>query len=90
MSREFKIFCILGCCFFLFIAAAIVKSPTSRSTQQVVIHNNNISLLTKQINEYYTKGYKVVVMESQNISIATGSVGYTERNSGEIVVIMEK
>ncbi len=90
MSREFKIFCILGCCFFLFIAAAIVKTPTSRSSQQVVIHSDNVYHLTNQINNYYSKGYRIVEMESQSVSVSISQQTGQISSKGEIVVIMEK
>jgi predicted PurR-regulated permease PerM len=73
-----------------FTSAAIVNSPTSRSSQQVVIHSDNVYHLTNQINNYYSKGYRVVEMESQSVSDATGATGAVVSSKGEIIVIMEK
>jgi hypothetical protein len=73
-----------------FTSAVIVNSPTTRSSQQVVIHSDNVYHLTNQINSYYSKGYRVVEMESQSVSDATGATFQVFSSKGEIIVIMEK
>jgi hypothetical protein len=73
-----------------FTSAAIVNSPTTRSSQQVVIHSDNVYHLTNQINTYYSKGYRVVEMESQSVSVSISQKTGQISSKGEIVVIMEK
>lgn len=74
----------------LFTSAVIVNSPTTRSSKQVVIHSKNVYNLTNQINSYYSKGYRVVEMESQSVSVAVGQLTVQHSLTGEIIVIMEK
>lgn len=73
-----------------FTSAVIVNSPTTRSSQQVVIHSDNVYHLTNQINSYYSKGYRVVEMESQSVSVSISQQTGQISSKGEIIVIMEK
>jgi hypothetical protein len=70
---------------------------TKRSKQQVILHGKNINILTNQINQMYSSGYRVMSIVGQPIAtVATGdnrSYVYKEQHQnefGEVIVIMEK
>jgi hypothetical protein len=69
---------------------------TTRSKQQVVLHGNNMNVLTNQINQMYVSGYRVTAIVGQSISsfvagdYRTNTDQYLKKDEGEILVIMEK
>ena len=71
-----------------------IQTLTSRSKQQVVLHSNDINVLSKLINKYYTLGYRATLGVGQGISNrATIDAAYVDGQQitkGEILVIMEK
>jgi hypothetical protein len=69
---------------------------TQRSKQQVVLHGNNMNVLTNQINQMYLQGYRVTAIVGQPVASSQfyyyADRGYNNTHdiSGEILVIMEK
>ena len=75
-------------CLFLISATTFTKL-TERSTQQIVLVNDNVQILKNNIESHYKQGYRVIDMESQSVSI-TDYVSSKVRYKGVIIVIMEK
>ena len=89
--KNITIFIILG---LFLISMTTMQTLTSRSKQQVVLHSNDINVLSKLINKYYTLGYRATLGVGQGISNrATIDAAYADGEQlrkGEILVIMEK
>ena len=66
-----------------------------RSTNQIVLHSNNLSSLQTQMNKYFLLGFRVTFMTNQSIAYDVSSHAYSARDlgyiqKGEVIVIMEK
>jgi hypothetical protein len=90
---------ILGVITFVLISSSAIyrsKRVTSKSTEQVVFHSNNVQVITDAIKLYHRMGYRVTNTISQSIAYDLSSsnssvgqqLGYIQR--GEILVIMER
>ena len=84
---------LLGVLFVGLISATTYETLSSRSKEQVILHGDNITILTNTMKSYYKLGFRVVEMESQSVSTSVNSrtiEGRYRDVKGEVIVVMEK
>lgn len=82
---------MLGAIILITLSISTQAETATKTPQQIILHSSNLTVLSKDINKYFVKGYVVKHCTTQSVSTSlSGNMNRSSELKGEILVIMQK